>query len=82
MIYIILNILNCQYNFTDLYNIGWILIQKPINAYVAGWGASSSQCDSNEHGPTPHRACKFPFIWNGKVWDWKFEYKVTPQSHN
>ena len=42
-------------------------MQTPIHAYVAGWGASNSQCDSDDNGPSPHRMCKAPFIWKGKL---------------
>lgn len=35
--------------------------------YVAGWGATSSQCDSNNDGPAKHRMCKFPFVHNGRT---------------
>ena len=59
------------YNF--LYGITHFIIsindeyQIPIHAYVAGWGATSSQCDSNDNGPSPHKMCKFPFVWKGIV---------------
>ena len=49
-----------MYSMNDEYQI-------PIHAYVAGWGATFSQCDSNENGPAPHKKCKFPFIWKGIV---------------
>ena len=43
------------------------LFQKPfLEAYVAGWGADNSQCDSNDFGPSPHTMCKFPFVYKGK----------------
>lgn len=35
----------------------------PGHVYVAGWGASHAQCDSDGSGPAPHRACKFPFVF-------------------
>ena len=38
-------------------------------AFVAGWGASYSTCDSNDYGPMPHTQCKFPFIFKGKTYD-------------
>ena len=38
---------------------------KVFKAYVAGWGAEYSQCDSNLFGPSPHTMCKFPFVYNG-----------------
>jgi len=41
--------------------------ENPIHAYVAGWGAGNSQCDSDDNGPSPHRMCKEPFIWKGKL---------------
>lgn len=41
---------------------------EEMKVYVAGWGASSSQCDSNNHGPDPHTMCKFPFQYNGQVY--------------
>ena len=42
--------------------------QKPLlQAYVAGWGADNSQCDSNDFGPSPHTMCKFPFVYKGKT---------------
>ena len=44
------------------------LFQKPfLEAYVAGWGADNSQCDSNDFGPSPHTMCKFPFVYKGKT---------------
>lgn len=41
---------------------------QEMKAYVAGWGATFSQCDSNFHGPSPHAMCKFPFVYNGRVY--------------
>ena len=38
-------------------------------AFVAGWGASFSTCDTNDYGPTPHTQCKFPFIFKNKKHD-------------
>ena len=38
-----------------------------LQAYVAGWGADNSQCDSNDSGPSPHTMCKFPFVYKGKT---------------
>ena len=45
-----------------------LFFQKPFpEAYVAGWGAGNSQCDSNDFGPSPHTMCKFPFVYKGKT---------------
>ena len=35
-------------------------------AFVAGWGAAFSTCDTNDYGPTPHTQCKFPFVFKGR----------------
>ena len=38
---------------------------KPSDAYVGGWGASHSDCDTNDFGPSPHTMCKLPFKYKG-----------------
>ena len=42
---------------------------EKMMAFVAGWGASFSTCDTNDYGPTPHTQCKFPFIFKNKKHD-------------
>ena len=39
---------------------------EDMMAFVAGWGAAYSTCDTNDYGPTPHTQCKFPFVFKGK----------------
>merc|ERR1712223_867950 len=53
----------------------------PIHAYVAGWGAMSSQCDSNDNGPSPHKMCKFPFVWKGRTHN-RCIHEATPSVDN
>ncbi|TRY62920.1 hypothetical protein TCAL_02031 [Tigriopus californicus] len=40
---------------------------QKLQAFVAGWGAVYSQCDTNDQGPSPHTMCKFPFVYQGMV---------------
>ena len=42
---------------------------EKMMAFVAGWGAGYSACDTNDYGPTPHTQCKFPFIFKKKKFD-------------
>jgi hypothetical protein len=42
---------------------------KDMRAFVAGWGATFSTCDTNRNGPMPHTQCKFPFKFQGKTYD-------------
>ena len=43
---------------------------EELNAYVGGWGASFSQCDTNDYGPNPHTMCKFPFKYDGHTYNY------------
>ena len=54
---------------------------RPKEAYVGGWGASQFACDTNEHGPNPHTMCKFPFNYQGQVFQ-RCTRMPTPSATN
>merc|ERR1711953_1131901 len=54
---------------------------RPKDAYVGGWGASQFACDTNEHGPNPHTMCKFPFNYQGQVFQ-RCTRLPTPSATN
>jgi len=39
--------------------------------FIAGWGAQTAQgmCDTNDSGPSPNMMCKFPFVHNGRQYN-------------
>ena len=51
-----------------------------MKAFVSGWGAGFSQCDSDLVGPSPHAICKFPFRYNGRTY--KKCARIPPPSND
>ena len=39
---------------------------RPLEAYVGGWGAAKFACDTNNFGPNPNTMCKFPFVFKAQ----------------
>ena len=55
--------------------------EEDLKAYVAGWGSTFGACDTGSFGPTPHTMCKFPFIFEGRIYN-QCSFSPPPSAYN